>query len=61
MFHEPFGSAAEVVEALRGVEAVAAMRERTAFPREVLERLSDLGLLMTGGLGNASIDLTGRR
>ena len=33
------------------------MRERTAFPRAVLERLPDLRLLVTTGLRNAAIDV----
>jgi phosphoglycerate dehydrogenase-like enzyme len=37
------------------------MRERTAFPRRVLERLADLRLLVTTGMGNAVIDLDAAR
>ncbi len=33
------------------------MRERTPFPRELLERLSNLKLLVTTGMRNASIDM----
>jgi phosphoglycerate dehydrogenase-like enzyme len=33
------------------------MRERTAFPRAVLERLGHLELLVTTGMGNASVDI----
>ena len=33
------------------------MRERTAFPRAVIEALPDLKLLITTGMRNASIDL----
>ena len=33
------------------------MRERTAFPRELLERLPDLELLVTTGMRNASVDI----
>lgn len=46
-----------LVELLAGVEVVVAMRERTAFNREVLARLPDLRLLVTTGMRNASIDL----
>lgn len=45
-----------VVERLAGFEAVVAMRERTPFPARVLERLPRLGLLVTTGMSNASID-----
>jgi D-3-phosphoglycerate dehydrogenase len=37
------------------------MRERTAFPRAVVERLPDLKLLITTGMRNASIDLEAAR
>ena len=33
------------------------MRERTPFPRAVIEKLPDLKLLITTGLRNASIDV----
>jgi phosphoglycerate dehydrogenase-like enzyme len=35
-----------------------ALRERTAFPRSVLERLPNLKLLTTAGMRNAAIDVT---
>ena len=37
------------------------MRERTAFPRAVIERLPNLKLLITTGMRNASIDLEAAR
>ncbi|HEY9252749.1 MAG TPA: D-2-hydroxyacid dehydrogenase family protein, partial [Nocardioides sp.] len=46
-----------LVRALDGAEIVVAMRERTPFPAAVLERLTDLKLLVTTGMRNASIDL----
>jgi phosphoglycerate dehydrogenase-like enzyme len=46
-----------LVELLAGCGAVVAMRERTPLPREVLERLPDLRLLVTTGMQNASIDM----
>jgi phosphoglycerate dehydrogenase-like enzyme len=45
------------VEALQGAEVVVAMRERTAFPAEIFDRLPDLKLLVTTGMVNAAIDL----
>ena len=51
----------ELVERLRGVEIVVAMRERTPFPRSLLERLDDLKLLVTTGRRNAAIDLAAAR
>ena len=47
----------ELVAALAGADVVVAMRERTAFPRSTLDRLPDLRLLVTTGMGNAVVDL----
>ena len=38
-------------------EAVVAMRERTPFPKALVERLPKLKLLVTTGMRNASIDV----
>ena len=57
VFDRHLGSADNVVAALQGFAVVCAMRERTAFPRTVIERLPDLKLLITTGMRNASIDL----
>jgi phosphoglycerate dehydrogenase-like enzyme len=46
-----------LVEALSDAEIVVAMRERTPFPAEIIERLPDLKLLITTGMGNAAIDV----
>jgi phosphoglycerate dehydrogenase-like enzyme len=45
-----------LVAALAGVDVVVAMRERTRFDAERLDRLPDLRLLVTTGMGNAAID-----
>jgi phosphoglycerate dehydrogenase-like enzyme len=55
--HEHLASEADVIEALQDYDAVVAMRERTAFPRRVLDRLPRLRLLVTTGPSNAAIDL----
>jgi len=47
----------QLVSRLQGFDVVVAMRERTAFPRSVLERLPDLRLLVTTGPRNAAIDV----
>src|SRR6185436_11349335 len=52
-----FDSAEALVRAIEPCEIVLAMRERTPFPREVLERLPRLKLLLTTGPRNPSIDL----
>ncbi len=50
-----------VAERLREFEIVVAMRERTPFPRELLERLPRLELLITTGSQNAAIDVEAAR
>jgi phosphoglycerate dehydrogenase-like enzyme len=47
----------ELVRRLEPFGAVVAMRERTPFPRALLERLPNLRLLVTTGMRNASIDV----
>jgi phosphoglycerate dehydrogenase-like enzyme len=46
-----------LVDRLLPFEVVVAMRERTPFPRTLLERLPHLRLLVTTGRRNASIDV----
>ena len=46
-----------VAKRLEDFDAVVAMRERTPFPRALLERLPRLKLLVTTGMRNASIDV----
>jgi len=55
-----FRSAVEIDD-LAPYDVVVAMRERTAFPREVLERLPNLRLLVTTGPRNAAIDVAAAR
>jgi len=61
IFNEHLGSQENVIKALQGFEIVCAMRERTAFPRAVIEKLPDLKLLITTGMRNASIDVAAAR
>ena len=46
-----------IAERLRPFDIVVAMRERTPFPRTLLQRLPKLKLLVTTGMRNASIDI----
>jgi phosphoglycerate dehydrogenase-like enzyme len=46
-----------LVDRLEEFEVICAMRERTPFPRSLLERLPNLKLLITSGARNASIDV----
>ena len=47
----------QLVERLQPFEVLVVMRERTPFPRSVLERLPNLRLLVTTGPFNAAIDI----
>ena len=47
----------KLVARLQPFDVVIAMRERTPFPRRVLERLPSLRLLVTTGMRNPSIDI----
>jgi phosphoglycerate dehydrogenase-like enzyme len=55
-FDAKIADADELIRRL-ALDAILAMRERTAFPRPVLERLPNLRLLITTGLWNAAIDV----
>ncbi len=61
VFNEHLGAADKVVAALHGFPIICAMRERTPFPRQVIEALPDLKLLVTTGMRNAAIDLEAAR
>src|SRR5687767_3814031 len=56
-FHEHIADRDALVEALQPFHIVCAMRERTPFPREVLERLPNLKFMVTTGPFNAVIDI----
>jgi phosphoglycerate dehydrogenase-like enzyme len=57
VFNEHLGRHEKVISALQGFQIICAMRERTAFPLAVIDRLPDLKLLITTGMRNASIDV----
>ena len=57
VFNTPFKSRDEAVKALRGFAIIVGMRERTPFPRAMIEALPDLKLLITTGAKNNSFDL----
>jgi phosphoglycerate dehydrogenase-like enzyme len=46
-----------VAARLADFDIIMALRERTPFPRSLLERLTKLKLLITAGMRNASIDM----
>jgi phosphoglycerate dehydrogenase-like enzyme len=53
----PFVDEDAAVRALYDSEIVAAMRERTPFPKSLIDRLPKLKLLITTGMRNASFDM----
>ncbi len=57
VFTTPADDTDALVQRLQHAQVVVAMRERTRFPAEVLERLPHLRLLVSTGLRNAAIDL----
>ncbi len=61
VFNERLGDEAAVARALQGFGIVCLMRERTPFPRSLIEKLPDLKLIVTTGLKNASIDVAAAR
>jgi phosphoglycerate dehydrogenase-like enzyme len=56
-FHEKISGEDILAKRLRDFEVIVAMRERTPFPRSLLERLQKLKLLVTTGMRNVAIDV----
>jgi phosphoglycerate dehydrogenase-like enzyme len=56
VFEKPFKSEEEAAAALQDFDIILAMRERTAFPRAMFEKLPNLKLMITAGMRNAAID-----
>ena len=56
VFNAHLGGPDKVIAALADFDIIVAMRERTPFPRAVIEALPKLKLLITTGMRNASID-----
>jgi len=57
VFNAPLGDKDKVIRALADFAIIVGMRERTPFPRGVIEALPKLRLLITTGARNASFDL----
>jgi phosphoglycerate dehydrogenase-like enzyme len=55
------GEAERLVQELQPYEVVVAMRERTLLPRDVLQRLPNLRLIVSTGPYNAAIDVEAAR
>jgi phosphoglycerate dehydrogenase-like enzyme len=56
-FQEHLADEDKLAERLKSFQVVMGMRERTPFPRSLLERLPELRLLITTGGRNASFDV----
>jgi phosphoglycerate dehydrogenase-like enzyme len=56
-FHDHLTNHDKLVERLKDFEIIMVMRERTPFPRAVIERLPKLKLLCNSGMANRSIDM----
>ncbi|MFO0578776.1 MAG: D-2-hydroxyacid dehydrogenase family protein [Polyangia bacterium] len=57
VFRDTLSDLDALVERLRPFDAILLMRERTPFPRRLIERLPALRLLITTGARNRSIDV----
>lgn len=56
-FKEPFSSPDELVKKLADVDVIIAMRERSAFPKEVIDRLANLRMIALTGARTWTMDL----
>ena len=61
VFNTHLGDVDSIARALDGFDIVVAMRERTPLPRQLLERLPKLSLLVTTGMRNLAIDTVAAR
>jgi phosphoglycerate dehydrogenase-like enzyme len=60
-FHRPFASASEVIASLADFDAILAMRERTAFPDDVIANLPRLKFFNMTGRRAPCLDAIARR
>ena len=56
-FHDTLPDTAALAARLEPFDAVIAMRERTTFDKALIDRLTNLKLLVTTGRRNAAIDV----
>jgi phosphoglycerate dehydrogenase-like enzyme len=57
IFTRPFASPTALIDALQNFEVICLMRERTPFPREVLERLPNLKHVVLTGRRSQMLDI----
>lgn len=56
VFHEPFASIEDAAQKLAPFEILGLLRERTAFPRALIEKLPNLRFMVLTGARAASLD-----
>jgi len=56
VFHEPFASVDDAVQKLAPFQILGLLRERTAFPRALIEKLPNLKFMVLTGARAASLD-----
>jgi D-3-phosphoglycerate dehydrogenase len=56
VFHEPFASVDDAAQKLAPFQVLGLLRERTAFPRELIEKLPNLKFMVLTGARAASLD-----
>ena len=56
VFHEPFTSVDDAAQRLAPFQMLGLLRERTAFPRELIEKLPNLKFMVLTGARAASLD-----
>lgn len=56
-FEEPFAGPDELVKKLAGFDVIIAMRERSAFPKAVIDRLTKLRMIALTGARTWTMDL----
>jgi D-3-phosphoglycerate dehydrogenase len=57
VFNRPLGGPEAIVRALQGFSMVVLTRERTPFPRAVIEALPDVRLIVSTGVRNFTLDV----
>ena len=61
VFHQHLGEEDQIAAALAEFDVLVLMRERTALPASLLDRLPTLKLVVTTGMRNLSIDMAAAR
>jgi len=61
VFNQYIEGETAAAEALQGFDVVVGMRERTPFPKSLIDALGDLKLLVTSGMLNLSFDMAAAR